>query len=160
MNPPLRRLVTACLALALTACEAVRSVPDEHPYLLLADPIVNDSESPGTRLGEMENLAFTFPVFELGAVETRRNIRAGDMHVRVSQNFWQLLGDGAQTTITLERLTAPSVSPLIVRLSIGPVFDGVGARSPLHVYRYERIPNGWRRIEYKIVEQAVPPNGP
>jgi hypothetical protein len=153
MNISLNHFGIACLVIAMASCGAVRPVIDKHPYSLLAAPIVDDSLPLSTGSDEMENLAFTFPVFDLGAVETRKNIRVGDMHVCVGQNFWQLAGDGGQTTITLERLTAPHVSPLVVRLSIGPVFDGVGARSPLHVYKFERTQKGWRRIEYNIVEQ-------
>jgi len=106
----------------------------------------------------MENLAFTFPVFELGAVATMKNIVNKDFHVCTRENFWQLAGDGAQTTITLEQLTDRGTNPLIVRLSVGPVSDGVGRILPTYVYKFERIANGWRRLEYKVVEQDIAPN--
>ena len=154
----MRRLFIAVITAALTCCGTIRKPHEEHPYQILASLTVNDVEPLKGDSPKMEDLAFTFPVFELGAADTKKNIALGDAHVRKAEDFWQLLGDGAQTTITLERLTAPDVTPLIVRLSIGPVFDGVGARSPLHVYRFERLANGWRRLDYKIVEQAVSPN--
>lgn len=151
----LSNLLLVAITAGLTCCGNALKPSEAHPYQMLASSTVSDIEPLSDERPSMQDLAFTFPVFEMGTAEMKKSIRLGDVQIREAVNFWQLLGDGAQSTITLERLTAPDVLPLIVRLSVGPVFDGVGKRSLLHIYRFERISGGWKRIEYKI-EKSIP----
>ncbi len=134
----------------------------EQPYGLLAELRVEDVlPLPSTREPSLQEIAFTFPVFEMGAEETLASIKRGDAQVEVSNDTWTLWGDGAQTTVKIVRLSPSSSGSLRVALSLGPVFDGgISSSLPLYHYQFTRESTGWVRTHYKRemkkVEQAAP----
>jgi hypothetical protein len=142
-QPQLRALLLAIFAVGVSCRGPIQPPRQNHPYQFLDLLIVHDAEPLKNQRPTLEDLAFTFPVFESGAEETKKGILLGDAHVVETANGWQM-----------ERLSEPHASPLIIRLSIGPVFEGVGSKRPLYVYRYERVANGWRRLEHQVIERS------
>ena len=85
----------------------------------------------------------------MGYKETLANILRGDSKVEQTEDTWTLLGDGAQSTVRLRRISRKGTEPIRVVLSVGPVFDG-GISDTLLIYHYEfmRQEGGWLRRHY------------
>jgi len=137
----------------------------DHPYGLLTEPRIEDAVPlPSGREPTLQEIAFTFPVFEIGHEATLANIKRGDAQVEVTHDTWTLFGDGAQTTVRVERLSRRDLDPLRISLSLGPVFDGgISNELPIYRYHFTREASGWVRTHYeremKKVEQGAPSNG-
>ncbi|MES2658687.1 MAG: hypothetical protein V4689_08715 [Verrucomicrobiota bacterium] len=152
-KPTALLILTTAIALVI-GCKVGQSIPaDGGPRSPLDELIVQDVTPITSDHPSLSDLAFTFPVFEMGAAATKENIARGDSQVVAGQAFWKLEGDGAQPSVSIERLTPEKVDPCQVRLSYGPVFDG-----PTYVYVFERIEGGWKRLSYKITEQGSSTN--
>jgi hypothetical protein len=87
----------------------------------------------------LQDLACTFPVFEMGVEQTKNIIRDGGFGVSVTKTRWMLEGDGAQPTVILDKISREGEEPLKVNLTVGSLLD-----DPPTVYTYERIEGGWR----------------
>lgn len=95
----------------------------------------------------MEDIAFSFPVFELGAEQTKKEIKSGDFQVVASKTSWTLLGDGAQSTVRFDRLSEARGKDLMVRLTFGPVFQAYrDLPDPTFVYEFRRGSGGWHKL--------------
>jgi hypothetical protein len=98
----------------------------------------------------MEDIAFSFPVFEIGAERTRESIRLGDFQVVKTKTSWTLLGDGAQSTVRFNRLPEVHEKELYVRVAFGPVFQAYqDLPDPTFVYEFRRGIGGWHKMSYK-----------
>ncbi len=94
----------------------------------------------------LQDLALTFPVYEMGAEETKRIILSGGFPVRQSASSWLLEGDGAQTCIQLIRLSPANTLSLKVVLRVGPRFNGMTEDKFVYEYEFVREGNGWRKL--------------
>ena len=76
----------------------------------------------------------------------------GDCPVEASDDRWVLLGDGAQSSVSLTVIRSDKRFPEIYRLEIGPIWNGLpigkGGGSALYRYDYFRTPTGWKRLKY------------
>jgi len=140
--------------LSLCSCsnEAPISVA-KQPYGPLAEPIVSDAKKLPPQ-PSLQDIAFSFPVFEIGADATKQAIRRGDIKPIETPNHLTIEGDGAQPTVQIDRLSPPKTDPIRVRLTLGPVFDGIGAHSPVYSYDFERVIGGWKRLHYTFSDPA------
>ena len=82
-------------------------------------PISDMVHLPSDQDPALQDMAFTFPVFKMGAEATRDNIARGDVQTKEGVDYWMLEGDGAQSSVRIDRLTPRGVSPVEVRLRIG-----------------------------------------
>ena len=127
------------LAVCVVGCASPHLASSSDP---LAAPFVRDVVTPPPNGGSLQDLAFTFPVFEMGAEQTKLTIDRGDFHVITTDRKWLLEGDGAQPSILLERTSPDDVTPIRVRLEVGGIED-----DPSTVYMYERVEGGWRSMK-------------
>ena len=110
-----------------------KEIPDEIP---LKSPLQSS----------VQDIALTFPVYEMGAHQTKDSILRGDVSVKSSESCWLLEGDGAQTSVELIRVSSMKETPLRVILKIGPRFEGHKADDFVCEYEFERIEGGWRKV--------------
>lgn len=120
-------------------CASLTTASPQHP---LTEPTLTDSVPLPSSTPNLQDLAFTFPVFEMGVEQTKDAIKRGGFGISLTKTRWMLEGDGAQPTIVLDILSPEGHEPLTVRLTVGSLLG-----DPSTVYIYERIDGGWRFIK-------------
>lgn len=111
-----------------------------------ADTVVDEIPLKSPMLASIQDMALTFPVYEMGSIQTKQNLLRGDASVKSSESRWLLEGDGAQTSIELIRVSPASTIPLRVVLKVGPKFNGIHEDDFVYEYEFERIEGGWRKL--------------
>ena len=96
----------------------------------------------------MEDIAFSFPVFEGDLKHVRASIEDGDLPFESTDDFWKMEGDGAQPTVQFERISDSNEKPVRVRLVYGPVFQAYSDSTlpdTIFIYEFERGDGGWHK---------------
>ena len=130
-----------CLVGCASLTTSVTKDPLSEPTLTDWVPLPNSNPT-------LQDLAFTFPVFEMGVEKTKDIIKTGGFGVSLTKTRWMLEGDGAQPTIVLDVLSPEGQESLKVNLTVGSLLG-----DPSTVYTYERIDGGWRFIN-KIAQSG------
>lgn len=123
----------------LIGCASLNFAPRKDP---LTKPTLTDKVSLPSSSPTLQDLAFTFPVFEMRVEQTKDAIQRGGFGISQTKTRWMLEGDGAQPTIVLDVLSPEGREPIKVSLTVGSLVDESST-----VYIYERIYGGWRYIK-------------
>jgi hypothetical protein len=65
-----------------------------------------------------------------------------------SDTEYHLPGDGAQSSAVVKLLRQEA--PMLIKLEYGPHFDGFGFRMPIEHYTFERVADGWKRLDFNV----------
>jgi hypothetical protein len=103
-------------------------VPDQAPL-----------EPPHTR--DLQKYILTLPVFEMAPKDERIHWVTSNAVRTNTENSFVIIGDGAQSSVTLERLSAITEPSQRIRVTVEA--QG-GGGDP--VYDLERVQGGWRHL--------------
>lgn len=92
---------------------------------------------------DIQEIGLSFPMFELTEQGARDGIAQGSVDVIRTENRWVLVGDGAQPTVSVERLSAQEDVELRVRVQTGGLHPDRGVWEA----EYLRQKNGWLKLD-------------
>ena len=131
---------------SVTSCAQQDSVwtrPIDHKFVADVAPL----SSPDSR--SLQNYALTLPIFEVtDQAERIRWVSSSEMR-RETRDELVLVGEGAQDSVVIQRISAADSDDQRIRLIIAAQGGG-----PDPIYDLIRVPGGWKRTGMKRVEGA------
>ena len=147
MHSNLSWQVTLIAAFALvTSCthqDSGRTRPVDHKFVADVTPL----SPPDSR--NLQKYALTLPIFEMTDQAERNRWVSNSERRRESRDELVLVGDGAQDSVAIERISAADSANQRIRLTIAARGGG-----PDPIYELIRVPGGWKRTGMKRVEGA------
>ncbi len=134
------------LTFGLIGCATPPTAPPEDR---LSEAVLKDSVPLPKSNPTLQDMALTFPVFEMEADEIKEAINRRDLSISSTKTRWMLEGDGAQPTIVFDQISSEGEEPVKVSLTVGSLLD-----APPTIYTYERIVGSWRFIKQERQKNA------
>ena len=136
------------LASCVTPAQRAQKTKDERLLIVkrpaMAEKIIEDVvKLPEEKEPSMWEIAQTFPAYDWSINAFHR-----DGLTEEKEDHFLLKGDTSQTPVEIKQMA--DVTPLKVQMTIGPIDDGFGFRTPKLHYTFKRVQGGWKRVAWHV----------